>query len=136
MEEAIEGTGSPVESVEVVEKTAQQLTEDQQVLKTFNDTLNVFINKVSTYNGAKSQLQRVLINLAVHPLNKEELHFSYPEEKELFELGSTIASSKFFLMLAGLEAEGKLAFNQEALQQVSVSVDINKEEKKEENTNG
>lgn len=86
------------------------LSEDQKVLKEFNTSMNTFINKVHSFTGSKKQLQRVMMNLALHPLNKEELHFSYPEEKELFELGTSVNSTKFFLLVSGLESEGKIKF--------------------------
>lgn len=86
----------------------QELSDEQKVLQEFNATLNLFINKVTNYPGAKSALQRVLTSLTVSPLNKDEFHFSYPEEKELFELGTRVNSAKFFLMVSGLENKGKI----------------------------
>ncbi len=101
--------------------TPRELSEDQKILKEFNDSLNLFIKKITNFQGAKSQLKRVMTNLAVSPLNKEEFHWSYPEEKELFELGTIIASNKFMLLLSSLETQGKL-----------VMIDPNKLEEKNE----
>ena len=86
-------------------KTTNPLTEEQEIFKTFQDTLNEFIKKIGQFGGSKAQLQRVLINLAISPLNSEELHHGYPDEKELFDLGTTVNSSKFFLMLSGMESQ-------------------------------
>lgn len=93
-------------------KQDRPLTEDQKIFKTFQDTLNEFIKKVGNFGGSKRQLQNVLINLAISPLNNEELHFSYPAEKELFDLGTSVNSSKFFLMLSGMASQGKLTMHE------------------------
>ena len=86
----------------------ENLSESQDIYKVFQTSLNEFIKKVGEFSGSKSQLQRVLINLAISPLNSEELHHSYAGEKELFELGTSVNSAKFFLMLQGLEQQGKI----------------------------
>jgi hypothetical protein len=88
----------------------EALTEEQTIFKSFQDNLNLFIKKVGDFGGSKSQLQRVLINLAISPLNKEELHHGYVDEKELFDIGTEVNSAKFFLMLHGMENQGKLIF--------------------------
>lgn len=99
--------------VQVTEKPAQQLTDDQKALKVFENAMNEFVAKVSSYSGAKSQLQRVLINSLLYPLNKDEFNFSYPEEKELFELATSVASAKFYLMVSGLVQQNKLIWVEE-----------------------
>ena len=86
----------------------ENLSESQDIYKVFQTSLNEFIKKVGEFSGSKSQLQRVLINLAISPLNSEKLHHSYAGEKELFELGTSVNSAKFFLMLQGLEQQGKI----------------------------
>lgn len=120
-------------------KGDKPLTESQQILKAFQDSLNQFIKQVGQFPGSKSQLQRVLINLAISPLNSEELHHGYPHEKELFELGTSVNSSKFFLMLNGLSDQGKITFVEEAKQSIesdelteyekSALAELDKEEK-------
>lgn len=94
----------------LAQKPEAELTDQQKILKGFQESLNAFIKKVGEFSGSKRQLQRVLINLAISPLNKEELHHGYTEEKELFDLGTSVNSSKFFLMLSGMEQQGKIAF--------------------------
>lgn len=96
--------------IDALEKQDKPLTEQQQIFKVFQDTLNQFISKVHNFDGSKTQLQRVLINLAISPLNNEELHHGYPDEKELFDLGTSVNSSKFFLMVSGMAEQGKIAF--------------------------
>lgn len=83
-------------------------TEQQTIFKAFQDNLNQFIKKINTFQGSKSQLQRVLTNLAISPLNSEELHHGYVEEKELFDLANELNSAKFYLMLEGLREQGKI----------------------------
>jgi hypothetical protein len=98
---------------EVIETKApekeQELSELQQILKSFNDTLPSFLDKVGNFQGSMRQLKRVMANLALSPLNKQDLVFDDNlEEKELFELGELVSSTKYMLMLLGLEAEGKI----------------------------
>lgn len=88
----------------------EAVPEQQQIYKVFQNSLNEFIKKVGAFGGSKAQLQRILINLAISPLNSEELHHGYPDEKELFDLGTSVNSSKFFLMLQGMEQQGKIVF--------------------------
>lgn len=99
--------------VGVATEAPKGLTDGQKAMQVFNGAMNEFIQKVGNYKGSKKQLQRVLINSSLHPLNKEEFHFSYPEEKELFELAINVASAKFFLMVHGLEGQGKIRWVEE-----------------------
>lgn len=122
--------------VDALEKQDKPLTEQQQIFKVFQDTLNQFISKVHNFEGSKTQLQRVLINLAISPLNNEELHHGYPDEKELFDLGTSVNSSKFFLMVSGMAEQGKIAFlENEELESDSSNAEevvVEQETKKEE----
>lgn len=104
-------------------KQENPLTQEQEIFKTFQVTLNEFIKRVKDFSGSKAQLQRVLINLAISPMNKEELHHGYIEEKEVFELGTSVNSSKFFLMLSGLEEQGKIAFIEESNKTLTTTVE-------------
>lgn len=116
--------------VDALEKQDKPLTEQQQIFKVFQDTLNQFISKVHNFEGSKTQLQRVLINLAISPLNNEELHHGYPDEKELFDLGTSVNSSKFFLMVSGMAEQGKIAF----LEDVKTPLASSEEEQIESST--
>lgn len=126
---------SPIDGLvaDALKTTDKPLTEEQEMFKTFQDSLNKFIKLVGDFPGSKSQLQRVLINLAISPLNAEEFHFGYPQEKELFELGGVVNSSKFFLMLSGLAQQGKISFIE---QPVSVEEKQESVKLEEEQTNG
>lgn len=108
---------------DALNNTDKPLTEQQQIFKTFQDTLNEFIKKVGEFKGSKRQLQNVLTCLAISPLNKEEFHFGYPDEEELFDLCTSVNSSKFFLMVNGLADQGKIAFiEQEKLAEATPEV--------------
>lgn len=89
--------------METVEET------EANILKAYQEQVNAVITLVSEYEGSREQLKRVLINLAVYPFVEEaELHFSYPEEKQLFDSFNSLSSAKHVFMLAGSEAEDKL----------------------------
>ncbi len=114
-----------IEDVQIVETKPKELTEDQKALKVFENAMNDVVYKVNNYHGSKKQLQRVIINSLLYPLNKEEFEFSYPEEKELFELLTSVGAAKFYLMVSGLVAQNKLVWVEEVSQPL--------EEKKDEN---
>lgn len=92
----------PTSEAEAIEKF-NKMSPDQQALLTFQSNLNQFVKKLVKFEGSRRQLKELLINLAVAPLNKDELKFSYPEVKELFELGEVINSAKFLLMNVGFQ---------------------------------
>jgi hypothetical protein len=85
-----------------------QLSDEQNALLVYKNNLNTFLQKLHNYSGAKSQIVRAWSNSVISPLNSEELHFSYPEEKELFDLATTIDSAKFILMLYSFIRDGKI----------------------------
>lgn len=87
-----------------------ELNESQKALQQFKETLNQFIYRVNSFSGSKKQLQVVLTSLMLSPLNQEELHFSYPEQRELFDLGTSASAAKFFLLLSGMEQNNKIKF--------------------------
>lgn len=79
-----------------------------KVMAKLNDDLTIYMEKLENYSGSKKQLQRVLGNLAIAHVTKDDVRFSYPEEYELFQLFENIMSSKFVLFLLGLESQKKV----------------------------
>lgn len=94
--------------VETVETPKQQLSEEQNALISYQTNLNQFIKLAHKFEGSKSQIVRAWTNSAISPMNKDELHFSYPEEQELFNLFEQVNSAKFVLMLYGMIKSGKI----------------------------
>lgn len=107
---------SPIDPMvkDALSKEEKPLTDEQQIYKAHHSALYTFMELVRNYTGSKKQLQRVMMNLAISPLNAEQLYFdpNYPQEKELFDAGTSVNSSKFFLMLAGMQSQGKISFTE------------------------
>lgn len=51
---------------------------------------------------SNAQLKRVVTALIEHPLEKNHLQFSYPQEKDLFQVGAKLLDCKFVIMKAVL----------------------------------
>lgn len=102
---SLETMGTETPTTEAVADT-DSLSEAQIAMKSYEHYTSLFIEKIHTYAGSKAQLARAMSNAAVSPLHKGELHFSYPEEKELFELFTEANSAKLVLMIHGLADAG------------------------------
>lgn len=106
-------------SSEPIAAPPPELSEEQNALFIFQNHTNLFIQKVNNYPGAKSQIARAWTNAAISPLNKDQLHFSYPEEKELFDLFTELNAAKFILMMHGMVRDGKIEIKKPLLEQSS-----------------
>lgn len=69
----------------------------------------MFLKKLSEYEGSKQQLIRTWTNSTLYPFIEGEPQFSYPAEKELFDLFAETNSAKFFMMVYGLEQAGAIS---------------------------
>lgn len=49
---------------------------------------------------AGRKLKDVMAALAEYPLNEKQVHFSYPEQRELWEIGQKLFDCKFAIMRA------------------------------------
>lgn len=107
---------SEVLSVPEPKLTLSSLTDVTEVFTVFQTSMNAFVKGIRDFQGSKRQLEDVVINLTVAPLNKDDFEWSYPEQKALFEIGNDVNSTKFFLMLAGMAKEKKIAFLDETPQ--------------------
>jgi hypothetical protein len=67
--------------------------------------IDLFVKKVDNYSGSKKQLQRVMVALAIHPFNQNPFQFSYPEQRELFDMGVEIVGDKLFFLHLGIEEQ-------------------------------
>lgn len=94
--------------IEETKKPEPKLTESQMALASYEHFTNAFVSKVKDFPGSKGSLQRAWANSSVSPLNKGDLHFSYPEEKELFDLFTEANSAKLILMVYALQDAGVL----------------------------
>jgi hypothetical protein len=92
------------------------MSDEQNALLVFQSHINMFISKLNNYQGSKSQIVRAWTNAAISPLNKDALHFSYPEEQELFDLYTELNSAKFILMVHGMVRDGKLEIKRPLLE--------------------
>lgn len=106
-----------IEKVETTEQPAptealslEDMADGESAMKVLQSSLQEFVTKIKNFSGSKRQLEDVIINLMVSPLEKDNPEWSYPEQKELFDVGVAVGSTKFFLMLAGLQSEGKIVF--------------------------
>lgn len=121
-----------MEEKEVVqEQIPQQVAEEENPLAVIQSSLSRFMEVAESCS--KRQLVRVIQALAIHPLNEDDFHLPYPQEKELFELGSKITQAKLALLYVGLQekkmAEQIAAANADAPTMIS-------DKNEEENTNG
>jgi hypothetical protein len=81
------------EEAKPAEPTAEDLaTHDfQTLLPKFYDKLEELSNR---------QLKRVVYAMMEYPLSPKGMHFSYPKEAELFELGMKLQDCKYVIMQA------------------------------------
>lgn len=94
--------------VAVVDMPKPELSDEQKFYHFILRQVANFNDKVGQYTGSKGQLQRVLQNFAQHRVVEEDPVWSYPEEKEIFDLLENVVASKFTLFLMGLESQGKI----------------------------
>lgn len=93
------------ETAEEMERQFNQLPEDQRSLLIFQRNLNRFAKLMSETSLSRKHIKHLFIHAALSPMSKEEPHWSYPEQKELFEIFETIQGAKLMLMYAGIKAE-------------------------------
>jgi hypothetical protein len=91
-----------------VEQKPAALSEEQNAMLHYEHYVNQFVTALKNFEGSKQQVIRAWANGLVSPLNKEELHFSYPEEQQLFNLYTEANSAKLILMVHGLIKAGVL----------------------------
>lgn len=118
----------PTEEAITTVEEKPYLSEEQEIFTTFNVTLNTFIQKINNFTGSKRQLQTVITNLLISPLNKDEPIWSYPEQAELYSLGNDVNSAKYFLMLCGLKNSKKIEFLEDVIPKLE-STNTEKESK-------
>lgn len=117
-----------------MESNYDKLSVDQKNLLQHDFWLRRYCELVANYPGAKKQLQRVMFNVAVSHMSKDEPKFSYPEEKELFDAGMQMNAAKFFIMVDGLVKDGVLQYKPgETQEQQPVLEEIPAPEKEPEN---
>lgn len=101
------------------------------ILTDFKKTLYDLVIKLESFSGSKSQLQRSIYNIALSPMNTEDLHFSYPIEKEIFDISSKLTDMKLNLMLIGFEEKGYIkilkSFTEEEVKKDEIVADEAKE---------
>ena len=114
-----------------------KLSEEEYTLLYFQQHLQRFVDKVNNYQGARGQLQQVLVSIAVAGLNEEAPEFSYPEQYEVYDMFAELESAKLMLMLYGMKAKGLVEIKQELLDNIRKPVvnSENQTETKEEGTN-
>lgn len=94
------------------------LEEPQQAMKVFRQLMEIFTSVLERYDGGKKQIVRAWLNATLSPLNETPLHFSYPEEKEIFDLFTELNSAKLILMVHGLADAGVLTLHKPLMESV------------------
>jgi hypothetical protein len=106
-------------------KAQPELREDQKAYLAVTKNTQLFVNKLTEYEGSKQCVIRAWANSAVSPFNTNELHFSYAHEKELFDLYAEQNSAKLILMMYGLERAGVVKILKPLMEE-STQVEIEK----------
>lgn len=101
---------SETNSLQVEEPKLEVLTEAQpsdqvNFVQRLRENTDKFLDKISKFEGSKRQLQSVIAGLMIHPFNEKPFHWSYPAQKELFDLGNLITSDKLCLFHLGILEE-------------------------------
>lgn len=96
----------------------KELEEPAMAMQTFKQLMDIFANVLNNYDGGKRQIVRAWLNAAVAPLNSDPLKFSYPAEKEIFDLFTEINSAKLILMVHGLADAGVLTLHKPLMESV------------------
>lgn len=117
------------------QEAPKQLSWDKKAYMHFEAYMGEFARRVNSYSGSRRQLQRAWINAAISPLNKEELHFSYPEEEEIFNLFNELNSAKLLLMMHGFAQDGKIEIKEAFFEHFNKPVTVGTPQESEK-TNG
>ncbi len=116
-------------SSQASEAAKEDMSEVAMASKTFQQLNEIFSNVLERYEGSKAQIVRSWRNAALSPLNQSPLHFSYPEEKEIFDLYTELNSVKLVLMVHGLAEAGVLTLHKplmSAVPKTASEVELNK----------
>ena len=98
-------TLKPIEEPKLEVLTEAKPEDTVNFVQRLRDNSDKFINLVMNYSGSKKQLQGVMAALTLHPFNDRPFQWSYPAQKELFELGNAITSDKLCLFHLGILEE-------------------------------
>lgn len=91
----------------------------------YMDLLPFFKEKLEEFPG--SALKRVMLALIEYPLERDQVHFPYQEDTELFNLASKLMDCKFVIMRAVLDLK------KEQIQAMLNETDPTKTNKEKEN---
>jgi hypothetical protein len=104
-------TAEPTSIQEPIMPTNEFTEESGHALESFKKHMVEFNKALDEYAGSKKQLSRAWANAALSPLNQIPLEWSYPAEKEMFNIFDELNSAKFILMVHGLADAGVLTLH-------------------------
>jgi hypothetical protein len=106
---------APKVEANVSEKKQSPAQEANEYLR---NNLHKAVSVVAQWKGSKKQLQKVMSEWLQFPLADELPSWSYPEQKELFDLGNTLNNAKLILFYTALR-EKELAEAAKEMQNVA-----------------